>query len=188
MNLKNGIILFVGFLLSISFSSCDHTRNNPGWEYFDDMVKSPAYETYTENPNFKDGKTLQPTVEGTVPRGFIKYPYEKTDSDRVIAGLTLVNPLEATPENIERGKKVYTIYCSNCHGINGDGQGNLFTSGKFQYPPGNLLTEKVRTIPDGEIYHVITVGWGIMAAHGSQVQPDDRWKVVLYIRNELQKD
>ena len=172
----------------IVFSSCDHNRNNPGWQYFDDMVTSPAYESYTMNPNFEDGKTMQPLVEGTVPRGFMKYPYEKTDEDRITAGLTLENPLEATSENLERGKNVYEIYCSSCHGETGDGQGNLYTSNKFQYPPANLLSDKVITIPDGEIYHVISVGWGIMAEHGSQIQPDDRWKAVMYIRNELQQN
>jgi len=188
MDLKNGIKLLVAIILVAGLSSCDHNRNNPGWQYFDDMVKSPAYESYTSNPNFKDGKSMQPTISGTVPRGFMQYPFEKTDADRVQAGLTFENPLEATTANMERGKEVYTIYCASCHGDKGDGQGRLFTSKKFPYPPGNLLSEKVRTIPDGELYHVITVGWGIMAEHGSMLNPDDRWKAVLYIRNELQKN
>ena len=83
MNLKNEMKLIVSLLFLIVFSSCDHNRNNPGWQYFDDMVTSPAYESYTMNPNFEDGKTMQPSVEGTVPRGFMKYPYEKTDEDRI---------------------------------------------------------------------------------------------------------
>ncbi len=188
MNLKNGIKLIVAMMLVVSFSSCDHTRNNPGWQYSDDMVKSPAYESYTPNPNFKDGRTMQPTVEGTVSRGFMKYPYEKNDNDRVTAGLTLNNPFEATTANVERGKQVYTTYCLMCHGEKGDGQGRLYTSKKFPFPPANLLSEKVRTIPEGEIYHVISVGWGIMAEHGSMIKPDDRWKAVLYIKNELHKN
>ena len=75
----------------------------------------------------------------------------------------------------------------NCHGENGDGKGFLFTSGKYPYPPASLINEKVKNVPDGEIFHVITVGWGIMGAHGPLIQPDDRWKIVLYIRNSLQK-
>ena len=188
MNLKKGIKLLFAILLTLVFSSCDHNRNNPGWQYFDDMVTSPAYETYTANPNFKDGKTMQNTIEGTVPRDMIPYPYSKTDEDRLIAGQTLENPLIATPENMELGKEMYGIYCVNCHGVNGDGQGNLFTSKKYPYPPANLLSEKVRTIPEGEIYHVISVGWGVMGEHGTMIQPDDRWRIVLYIENELHKN
>lgn len=187
MNLKKGIYSTTVFLSVFVAGSCDRDRNTTGWQYFDDMVSSPAYETYSPNANFPDGKTMQLPVEGTVPRGYMKYPYEKTDSDRVKAGVALMNPLEPTTLNIERGKKVYTIFCSSCHGDHGDGKGNLFVSKKFPYPPANLLSDKMRRAPDGEIYHVITVGWGIMAEHGSMIKPDDRWKAVLYIRNELQK-
>lgn len=187
MSLKNGTS-FVLIVLSVTlFTSCDRNRNTTGWQYFDDMVSSPAYETYTHNSNFSDGKTMQPPVEGTIPRGYMKYQYAKNDSDRVKAGLVMHNPLAPTSLNLERGKKVYTVYCSSCHGDQGNGQGRLFTSKKYPYPPANLLSDKMRNVPDGEIYHVITVGWGIMAEHGSMIRPDDRWKAVLYIRNELQK-
>ncbi|MGV8091457.1 MAG: c-type cytochrome [Mangrovibacterium sp.] len=187
MNLKNEICIVMIFLSVIILTSCDRNRNTTGWQYFDDMVTSPAYETYTPNSNFPDGKTMQPPVEGTIPRGDMKYPYEKNDSDRAKAGITIKNPLEPTSQNIERGKKVYTVYCSSCHGDQGDGQGQLFTSKKYPYPPANLLSDKMRNVSDGEIYHVITVGWGIMAEHGSIIRSEDRWKAVLYIRNELQK-
>ena len=188
MDLKRTIRLLTFILVVTGMSSCDHDRHNPGYQYFDDMVKSSAYESYTPNPNFSDGKTMHPTVEGTVPRGFMKYPYEKNDEDRVKAGLTLQNPFEPTTANLERGKQEFTTYCAMCHGEKGDGQGFLFTSKKFPYPPANLLSEKVRTIPEGEIYHVISVGWGIMAEHGSMIKPDDRWKITSYIKNVLHKN
>jgi mono/diheme cytochrome c family protein len=187
MNLKNGFYVTLALAGLMLLPSCDHTKNNPGWQYFDDMVHSPAYETYTSNPNFADGKTLRNPVEGTIPRGFEPYPFQKNDEDRVTAGKTLVNPFPATEANLARGKQVFTVYCSRCHGDLGDGKGYLYTSGKYPYPPASLLTDKVRNNPEGEIYHVISVGWGIMAAHGSMIRPDDRWKAVLYVRNVLQK-
>ncbi len=173
------LILFLG--------SCDRDRKTKGWEYFDDMAHSPAYETYSPNPNFADGKTMRNPVEGTIPRGYQPYLYDKTDDDRVKAGKELINPLEANAKNLERGKEVYGIYCMNCHGEKGDGKGFLFTSKKYPYPPGNLLSDKVRKNPIGEIYHVITVGFGVMPPHGNQVRPDDRWKVAMYVKNVLHK-
>lgn len=167
--------------------SCDRDRNTTGWEYFDDMAHSPAYETYTPNPNFADGKTMRNPVEGTIPLGYEPYPYVKSDEDRIRAGKELVNPFEPSVQNLERGKKVFEIYCMNCHGPKGDGQGFLYTSKKYPYPPGNLLTEKVRKGPEGEIYHVVTVGFGVMPQHGSQVRPEDRWKVAMYVKEVLQK-
>jgi len=178
------VVIFVAIVM---LSSCDYNRRTTGWDYVDDMIVSEAYETYTPNPNFADGKTMQPPVEGTIPRGMIPYPYAKTDSDRALAARTLVNPLKPTPDNLGRGKEEFGIYCAQCHGDKGDGQGRLYTSKKYTYPPGNLLSDKMRAKPDADIYHVITVGFGIMGAHGSMIRPDDRWKIAMYVKNELQK-
>lgn len=174
-------------LTALVGTSCDYNRKTTGWQYFDDMVKSPAYESYTSNPNFPDGKTMQPPVEGTIPRGMVPYAFQKTEEDRLLAAQTLVNPLENSAENLERGKKMYGIYCMQCHGRAGDGQGPLFTSKKYPFPPASLLSDKMRNNPEGDIYHVITVGFGVMPEHGSMIRPDDRWKIARYIKNELQK-
>ena len=183
----NLIKSFAFATIFLSFASCDRDRNTTGWQYFDDMVKSPAYETYTSNPNFADGKTMRNPIEGTIPVGYTPYYYQKTDEDRLKAGQELVNPFEASQANLERGKTAYNVYCISCHGEKGDGKGHLFTSKKYPFPPASLLSEKVRKNPEGEIYHVITVGFGVMPQHGSQVRPDDRWKIAMYVKEVLQK-
>lgn len=167
--------------------SCDRTRSSTGWDYMPDMYYSNAYETYTPNPNFEDNLTMRTPVKGTIPRDMVPFPYVKTDEDRLLAGTELVNPLEVTGDNLERGEEVYRIFCLSCHGQKGDGQGYLYTSGRYPYPPGNLIIEEVMKLSDGEIYHSITVGYGIMGAHGSMIHPDDRWKAVLHLRQNLQK-
>lgn len=179
-------LLSVLFILVI-FSSCDYNRRTTGWDYAGDLINSPAYESYTTNPNFADGKTMQPPVNGTIPRGFMPYPYIKTDEDRAMAAKMLVNEIKNSPENLERGKVAYGIYCMHCHGEKGDGQGSLFVNKKFTYPPGNLLNDKMRANPEADIYHVITVGWGIMGEHGSMITPEDRWKIAMYVKQVLQK-
>ncbi len=173
--------------LVLGLSSCDRDNNHPGWDFFPDMAYSHAYETNSPNPNFKDGKTMRDPVKGTISRDFVPYPYQKTDQDRLLAGKELVNKLPYTPENIERGKVVYKAYCQICHGEAGDGKGFLFTSGKYPFPPASLINDKIKGTPDGEVYHVITVGFGIMGAYGTQIRPDDRWKTIMYIRKELEK-
>lgn len=179
-------LLSVLFILVV-FSSCDYNRRTTGWDYAGDLINSPAYESYTTNPNFADGKTMQPPVNGTIPRGFMPYPYIKTDEDRAMAARMLVNEIKNSPENLERGKVAYGIYCMHCHGEKGDGQGSLFVNKKFTYPPGNLLNDKMRANPEADIYHVITVGWGIMGEHGSMITPEDRWKIAMYVKQVLQK-
>ena len=169
------------FLLSVT--SCNKKKDHPGYSYFPDMMHSRAYETYSENPVFENGRTLQNPVEGTISRDMIPFGYTK--DERVLAGKELKNPFEASEANIERGKRMYGIYCIHCHGDKGDGKGHLFTSGKYKYPIRSLLTPRVQDVPDGEIFHVITLGFGIMGAHGPQISPDDRWKIVNYVKHEL---
>ena len=90
-------------------------------------------------------------------------------------------------ENLSAGREAYEIFCSSCHGPAGDGQGHLFTSNRYPYPPASLITDEAKALKDGEIYHSITVGYGIMGAHGGMIRQEDRWKIILHIRAYLQK-
>lgn len=178
--------IFVMLALLIALSSCKKNANHPGFVYLPDMDVSRAYDTYSENPVFEDGKTLREPVEGTIPRGHTPYPYVKDDLDLIEAGKNLMNPLEPTDVIIERGQVLFSRYCSHCHGHKGDGQGVLYTSKRFPLPPGNLTSEKTVNRPDGELFHIVTVGYGIMGAHGSQILPEDRWKIIHYVKEVLQ--
>ncbi len=179
-------ILF--FIIVVTMlSSCDYNRRTTGWEFFHDMAHSAAYESYTTNPVFDDGKTMQPPVEGTIPTDFMPYPYEKSDEDRAIAAATLANPLELTKENLQRGERFYGIYCKQCHGEKGDGQGSLFISKKYTYPPASLLSDKIMSSNEAAIFHVITVGYGVMGEHGSMIRPEDRWRIAMYVKEVLQQ-
>jgi mono/diheme cytochrome c family protein len=125
---------------------------------------------------FKDGIGMQRPVAGTVARGFIPYAFAgKPD----LAGKNLVNPLPMTKEVIERGKSKYLTYCSPCHGNFGAGDSRL--RGQFPNPP-TLHSDKVRTWPDGNLYHVMTEGQNVMPSYAAQISRDDRWAVVNYIR------
>ena len=174
-------------LLTVILSGCNRNRNNPGWDYFPDMFYSTAYETFSKNPNFEDGMTMRTPVPGTVPRGFIPFNYTIDAASRIKAGNELINPFSADSELIVKGKEVYTAFCIGCHGSRGEGDGNLYTSGLYPVKPRSLMSETAAKLRDGEIYHTITLGFGSMGAHGSQISPDDRWKLILYLR-KLQEE
>jgi mono/diheme cytochrome c family protein len=174
-------------VLSIMLFSCNRNRNNPGWDYFPDMFYSTAYESFTNNNNFKDGMTMRTPAEGTVPRDFTPFDYTLDPQSRIKAGIELVNPVPASEETISMGRKVYSTFCIGCHGINGAGDGHLYTSKLYPLKPRSLLSANAIALKDGEIYHTITLGFGSMGAHGAQIRPEDRWKLVLYIRT-LQED
>ncbi len=177
------ILLFASIIF---FSGCDRGRKHPGWDYFPDMAYSNAYETYSPNTVFKDGKTLQAPVEGTISRDALPFAYGPSTEERTRAGKELINPIEYSQKNLDRGEQVYGAFCASCHGEQGDGKGYLFTSGVYKYPVRTLVSEEMNQRPDGEIYHTITLGFGVMGAHGFMIQPEDRWKAILYIRTNLQ--
>lgn len=180
----SGIIYRAAFLLifAVILISCDRNRNSPGWDYFPDMFYSTAYETFTKNPNFKDGMTMRVPVPGTVPRDITPFNYTIDPESRILAGTELINPEFPTAETLSRGKAVYSIFCAGCHGDKGAGDGPLFTGGLYPLKPRILTGNAADKLKDGEIFHSITLGFGSMGAHGSQIRTEDRWKVVLHIR------
>lgn len=185
MRMNHMILAFMGFALLLG-TACDRDRKHPGWDYFPDMAYSNAYETYSPNTNYNDGKTLQAPVEGTISRDALPFSYGTSTEERTRAGRELINPLEYTETNLERGKEVYGAFCASCHGENGDGKGYMVSSGVYKYPVRTLISDEMQERPDGEIYHTITLGFGVMGAHGFMIRPEDRWKTILYIRNNLQ--
>ncbi len=178
--------VFMSVMIIAAMYSCDKDNNDPGYVYYPEMKYSRAYESYSENPVYKDKKTLHEPVEGTVPRGYYPLPYTKSIDDRVKAGEELNNPVEISPTGLERGKVLYNRFCNQCHGSLGDGKGHLYTSKVYPFPPASLVNEKVTNLPDGAIFHSITYGFGVMGEHGSIIDPEERWQIVNYIREELQ--
>jgi mono/diheme cytochrome c family protein len=178
--------VFLVFLL-INLYSCNRDRNNPGWDYFPDMFYSTAYETYSKNPNFENGMSMRVPVDGTIPRDFTPFEYTNDPESRIMAGKELPNPVLTSPEALLRGKAVYTTFCLGCHGITGKGDGHLFKSGLYPLKPLSLSGDTAANLKDGEIFHTITLGIRSMGAHGSQIRPEDRWKIVLYVR-KLQEE
>jgi mono/diheme cytochrome c family protein len=179
--------IFLVFLL-VNVYACNRDRNNPGWDYFPDMFYSTAYETNSKNPNFADGMTMRVPVRGTVPRDFTPFEYTNDPESRIKAGEELVNPVLETPEALLRGKEVYATFCIGCHGSTGKGDGRLFTSGLYTLRPLSLSGDTAAKLRDGEIFHTITLGIRSMGAHGSQIRPEDRWKLVMYIRKLQRKN
>ena len=179
------------FIALALFSSCRDAVKFPGYEYMPDMYRSPSYETYSENDFFKDSISARKPVKGTLPRGFRTFDYDASNDGYAKASIEAHNPLEASTANLEEGKRLFGIYCTPCHGETGQGDGTLVQNGKFPAPPSYSSANSsrgglMRDLTDGKIYHTITYGLNMMGSHASQLNPDERWKVVMYV-HELQK-
>jgi mono/diheme cytochrome c family protein len=176
-------LMAVGFMFLLS--SCNDDPKHPGYEYMPDMYRSPSYETYSPNPVFADSMTAQHPVMGTIARGkAFPYPYANTPEGYEQAGRELKNPLEKSDINMAEGVRLYGHYCVHCHGEKGMGDGTIPAGGKFPPPPP--YSGPLKDLPEGKMYHTVTYGKNLMGSHASQLDPQQRWKIIMYVQT-LQK-
>lgn len=172
-------------VISITVWGCAKDPKSPGYEYMPDMYRSPSYETYSSNPNFKNGITAQEPVKGTIAiNGDLPYPFPNTLEGYEAAGKQLKNPIPLNEDVLEEGKNLFVAFCSHCHGATGDGEGTIVKNQKFPPPPS--FQNQLKDLEEGKMFHSITWGKNLMGSHASQLNQTERWKIVHYIQ-KLQK-
>ena len=184
--------------------------DNPGREYAPNMYHSVAYEPLSQITDedagawansldtrsgeyFNSNKynpyrmNMREPAPNTVKRnkyGWLPYRSKnvpKDSIDIVVKGMT--STLEDNPQYVAEGKALFEIYCKHCHGAKGMGDGKVAD----KYPGvANLKGEAYLNMSEPHIFHVISYGAGLMGAHGSQVSPEDRWRIARYVK-DLQK-
>ncbi|MEM9340503.1 MAG: cytochrome c [Bacteroidota bacterium] len=207
MNFKSLINKAGVAAICTSIVACAAGPDKPGFEYAPQMYHSTPYEPLTQitdedagtwldsNPEDNHGEfynsnpynpyrmTVRKPVANTVRRGEpLPYRYQ---SDELEAAAAVESPFSKDQEVIiSKGKELYNSYCKHCHGEKGNADGKVAE----KYPGvANLNGAAYKEITEGHIFHVITYGKGLMGAHGSQVSPEDRWKIAKYVK-ELQKN
>jgi mono/diheme cytochrome c family protein len=165
-------------------TACGSMSEKRAFEYTPDMTYSVAYDSFAPNPVTRDGLTLQRPVRGTIPRGFMPLHYTATAADAERAGRELQNPMFDTAANAAEGELLFQTFCVVCHGPRGAGDGPLIP--RIPNPP-SYTSERVRTMPAGRIFHVITFGSGRMPSYASQVAPRERWLIAGHVRT-LQRE
>jgi mono/diheme cytochrome c family protein len=147
-----------------------------------DMWVQPRQDTLLESNFFPDGQSARPLVAGTVARDHLREDqvfFTGVKNGRWVDEL----PMPITKELLQRGQERYNVFCTPCHGRLGDGKGMIAARGfTLQRPVGNYHTERLRKMPVGHFYDVITNGYGAMYSYASRVEPSDRWAIVAYIR------
>jgi mono/diheme cytochrome c family protein len=143
------------------------------------MHDQPKYEPLESSAFFRDGQASRPLVEGTVARGQLQ------DDDHLYTGKVNGQPATTFPFPItgammDRGQQRYNVYCAPCHDRVGNGVGMIVRRGYRQ--PQSFHIDRLRAAPPGHFYDVITNGFGAMPDYRAQIQPEDRWAVVAYIR------
>jgi len=152
------------------------------YEFLPDMVESVARDAQSPAMTLDDGTAvdLRPPP-GSIARGFVPFDYPATPEGALLAGGELQSPVALDDADaLDRGAFVYATFCSVCHGAAGQGDGTVTTRGVP--PPPSLLLDHAIDMTGGQMYHVISLGQGNMASYASQVEREDRWRVIRYIR------
>ena len=193
MKINKILISALLFSLSIAFTACDN-HDSTGYEYAPNMYHPVGYEPLSQidsNHINQYGMNMRLPVDGTISRRNYKTKFGLGDSavadlmvyninkdSLSIAERVLVNPVPNNEKTLAEGKELYVRYCWHCHGENGEGNGPV--AEKYKGVP-NYKSDAYKNMNGGHVFHVITHGKGRMWPHGSQVSPEERWKIVHYV-------
>ena len=145
-----------------------------------DMQDQPKYIPLRPSNFFGDGRSERQLIDGTVARGHLnddvlfyagKGPDGKPSNEF---------PFPVTRDVVARGQQRFNVYCSPCHDRLGTGDGMIVRRG-YRRPPSYHI-DRLRQVPNGYIFDVITNGFGAMPDYAAQIAPRDRWAIVAYVR------
>ncbi len=162
---------------------------------FPDMDWQAKYKPQGENAFFPDKRDARPVVPGTIVRGNAlkqkqvfepDYAYEPALHPAIYTGKNADGsfysgfPIPITHSLLEQGQRKFNIYCAACHNITGDGNG--VTKQYGMVATVSYHDDRIRQMPEGEIFNTITYGKNTMLGYGDKLTPEERWAVVAYVR------
>ncbi|MBM3835187.1 MAG: cytochrome c [Verrucomicrobia bacterium] len=192
------LIFFFSAVLVLAWAGFrgEKTRRPP-IELFPDMDRQPKLRPQAANDFFPDGRSSRLPVAGTIVRsaayqnlvdadaGKPVYPHNDAPANTgMITGTTNFvehSPFQISAQLMARGRDRYQITCSPCHGAMGDGNGITKKLGAM-LTVANLHDQRLVRMTDGELFYVTTNGRGLMGPYGPQVEVEDRWAIVAYVR------
>jgi mono/diheme cytochrome c family protein len=139
------------------------------------MLDQPRLDPQRELDSFNDGFGMRLPVAGTVARGHIPFSVASQEE-----AARLPNPVPITEATLKKGKQAFTTFCSVCHGVLGNGPIPLTAA--YGAKPANLVSQQIRDYQDGKIYYVIVKGKNTMPPYAADLNEEERWSVVHYVR------
>jgi mono/diheme cytochrome c family protein len=144
------------------------------------MLEQHKAKPYDQSPFFEDGRTMRPPPRGTVPVTRItRAPALTTGSVNGAYVQSIPIPLDA--DLLRRGEDRFRIFCRTCHGPLGDGQSEVAENMKLRKPP-SLHEARIASFLPGQLFRVISEGYGLMPGYADPLPVRDRWAVVAFVQ------
>lgn len=153
--------------------------NTTACELRREMYDQPKIEPFEASIFFADGLSARQPAPGTVARGQLRLDTH-VYKGMVNGELATTLPYETTQELIERGQERFNIFCAPCHDRTGRGNGMIVQRG-LKAPP-SMHEQRLRDVPIGHFFDVMTNGLGVMYSFSSRIPVEDRWAIAAYIR------
>jgi mono/diheme cytochrome c family protein len=175
------------------------TEDDINFAIWEVTENSSPLSDYGLSPDKQHLQNMLTPVVGTVARQKYRtqalkgkaFFYDHIAADDFTSASELKNPFaevdltaKEKKDLIADGKILFTSYCTPCHGVKGDGKGKV---GIKYSGVANLKGGAIKALSEGHIFHVITHGKGRMWAHKTLLNPEERWKVVSYVKQVIQK-
>ena len=178
--IQKNILFSFAALASVLFLSSCRGGSQPNIELIQDMMVSPALKAQAYYDGGPNNGAMRLPPDNTQPQGFEPYKY----STDVTAAAGNKNPMagDFSEETLKTGAKFYTVQCALCHGQQGEGGEKISLAATMPLKPPPMTSDKIKGWTDGQIYHVITMGQGLMGPYASHIPQKYRWQVVNYIR------
>lgn len=177
--MKFQVVLGIFCCAVLALTSCAD-NNRPNYQYMPNMYEPVGYETYQEVYWLPDGSEALLPAENTIARGENPYDIANDPAGKELSR-SQTSPLDSlnSEVNLAKGKELYDIYCTICHGPQGKGQGTLVKREKILGVPS--YADPARDITVGSTYHVIYYGLNSMGSYAGQLDYKERWQVSEYV-------
>lgn len=153
------------------------------WPWSTDMMNQPSVKP-------QEGK-MTPFPERSIPVTGVPTRVATREEAKELA-----SPVPVTTSSINKGRTLFKIYCSACHGMTGKADSPVSS----KIGAISLVDSYVQdNLTEGWIYGTITFGSYVMPAYGkpagrsdirgsNDLSIEERWHVVNYVKNQLVKD
>ena len=176
----------MGIAVTIAAAACQPPEHREARD-FERMRRQQRYDPYDRSAFFPNGAAMQRPPAHTIARDGSLDATGQTASLAFLTGrsagaFVAQIPIAINDSLIGAGARQFAISCAPCHGAGGFGGGPIAPNLAEKRPP-SLRSAPASVLPAGQLFAVITDGFGAMPPYGWQLTPSQRWAVAAYVRS-----